>query len=188
MAKKSNYNKKRNLIGKSYVNGIKNEDGEQVIRPLNESEIEFLNKFNEEFVNRNFQKDETDVHYPLIQQNKKEVRKLKRKLGKVNNELTDDSSGWRKMNSEEREAFSIRKRELHLQKNELKAKLIEIDVIGTAIKNDYSRGVDVSNYPKRTVNISDLEPANFIYTGEERSIDTDSETSLFERLKVLNDV
>lgn len=188
MAKKSNYNRKKDLIGESYTKGIKGFDGEQAIRPLNEEEKAYLEKFNDEFINGNFVKDGTDLHHNLIEDNKKEIKSLKRKLKKVNNELNDDNSGWRTMNGEEREAFSRRKEELHLMKNDLKGRLSEIDVLTMIRANNYSRGMDVSNYPNRTVKIADLEPANFIYNGEENCDNTDNETILFERLKVLNDV
>lgn len=186
MAKKSNYNRKKELIGKSYVNGIKDEDGNYAIRPLNEEEKAFLEKFNEEFVTANFNKDKTDVHYPLIKKNRKEVRLLRQTLDKISQELRNDTSGWRDMNSVDRKAFRKKKKKLYLKKVAIEEKLQDFDIIGTANKNNYARGVDVSNYPKRTVKIADLEPANFIYTDEDGSYDTDSETSLFERLKVLN--
>lgn len=37
-----------------YINGVKNENGETVIRELTHSEKDWLNRFNEEFVNANF--------------------------------------------------------------------------------------------------------------------------------------
>ena len=37
-----------------YINGVKNADGETVIRELTPTEKDWLNRFNEEFVNANF--------------------------------------------------------------------------------------------------------------------------------------
>jgi len=37
-----------------YINGVKNDDGELVIRALTEAEKDWLNRFNEETVNANF--------------------------------------------------------------------------------------------------------------------------------------
>ena len=188
MAKKSNYNRKKELIGKSYVNGIKDESGNYAIRPLNEEEVAFLEKFNDEFVSGNFNKDKTDLHYPLIKKNRKQVRLLSIELVKVSKELLSDTSGWREMSGPERKAFRKRKKRLYLKKVAIQEKLLDIDIIHTVYKDNYARGVDVSNYPKRTVHISDLEPANFIWNEEDGIHTADSETSLFERLKVLNKV
>lgn len=40
-----------------YINGVRNEDGELVMRPLTDEEKEFLNKFYQETVNANFLHD-----------------------------------------------------------------------------------------------------------------------------------
>lgn len=40
-----------------YVDGVLNDDGEMVIRPLNEVEKDWLNRFNEEFVSANMLHD-----------------------------------------------------------------------------------------------------------------------------------
>ena len=47
-----------------YVDGVRNEHGEMVMRPLKQEEKDFLNKFNEEVVNTNFLHDKElrDIH------------------------------------------------------------------------------------------------------------------------------
>lgn len=62
--KKYNLKRRQDYMEPDYINGVKNDDGDLVIRPLNEEEKEFLNKFYEETVNANFlHSDELrDIH------------------------------------------------------------------------------------------------------------------------------
>lgn len=48
---------RQEFIESHYVNGVYNEDGEQVIRPLNDSEKNFLNNYYKEFVHGTFTTD-----------------------------------------------------------------------------------------------------------------------------------
>ncbi len=57
--------------GTEYVNGAKDRHGNVVIRPLTAEETAFLNKFNEETVNLEFQNDGTDLY-----QSKEDRREL----------------------------------------------------------------------------------------------------------------
>lgn len=68
-----------------YVDGFKKRDGEQVIRPLNAEEKEWLNKFNGEYYGASFDKDDTnnlhsnrvdDVTIYNIRQDISRLRKL----------------------------------------------------------------------------------------------------------------
>ena len=52
-----NVKSRKDFIEVDYVNGVKNSNGEQVIRPLNEEEKAFLNQFYEETVVTNFSHD-----------------------------------------------------------------------------------------------------------------------------------
>lgn len=45
---------RKDLIETNYINGVRNKDGELVIRPLNDEEKTFLNKFYEETIITNF--------------------------------------------------------------------------------------------------------------------------------------
>lgn len=52
-----NLNSRKDYIEPDYVDGVFDEDGNQIIRPLNESEKEWLNQFYEETVVTNFYHD-----------------------------------------------------------------------------------------------------------------------------------
>lgn len=52
---------RRSYIEPDYINGVKNEKGETVIRALTEDEKEWLNKFYEETVITNFKRNGTDL-------------------------------------------------------------------------------------------------------------------------------
>lgn len=57
-----NLKSRRYYIEPDYINGVISEDGEQVIRPLNEEEKAWLNKFYEETVVTKFNKDDSDFY------------------------------------------------------------------------------------------------------------------------------
>jgi len=50
------------FIETDYINGVKNDHGRQVLRPLTEEEKEWLNKFYDETVNANFKRDGSDFY------------------------------------------------------------------------------------------------------------------------------
>ncbi len=61
---------RKDYIEVDYINGIKNSNGEMVIRPLNDKELSFLNQWYEETIVTNF------AHHPRIkflQKKKKEI-------------------------------------------------------------------------------------------------------------------
>ena len=57
LAKKFNLKMRTDYIETDYVDGTYNESGEKVLRPLNEAEKLFLNRYYEEEVNANFMHD-----------------------------------------------------------------------------------------------------------------------------------
>jgi len=57
-----NIKSRKDYIEVDYINGIKGDAGEYAIRPLNESELEFLNKFYEETIVTNFAHDPRIKH------------------------------------------------------------------------------------------------------------------------------
>jgi hypothetical protein len=51
------------IESEEYINGVKDAKGELVIRPLNDKEKEFLNRFNAETVVTSFKKDGKDFYF-----------------------------------------------------------------------------------------------------------------------------
>lgn len=62
--KKMHTKRRQNYVDSIYyVNGVKNRDGEEVIRPLNDSEKEFMDKFIKEYYCASFDpNDENNLH------------------------------------------------------------------------------------------------------------------------------
>lgn len=169
-----------------YIDGVTNQDGEQVIRPLSKEEKEFINKFDNEFGNAAFNNDPTDLHYKLIQDNKSEVKRLKLKLKKVSAEIRKfthgEGNGYREMSSEERLDYKEYQKNLFLKKNDIAQQLEKVNVRGNIDNSKNGRRKDVSN-SSRTSNISDLATGNFIYIDGDSILSSSSESSLFDRLK-----
>ena len=57
LQKKYNLKMRRDYIEPDYINGVRDDDGNVVIRPLNDEEKNFLNNFYEEVINANFKHD-----------------------------------------------------------------------------------------------------------------------------------
>ena len=72
-----------------YVNGVKNSKNKQVMRPLNEEEKEFLNKFNAEYYGASFEQDDSkNLHqYKADKKQLKAVRDSIRELKSMIKEL-----------------------------------------------------------------------------------------------------
>lgn len=62
---------RQDYIEPDYVNGVYNDKGEQVIRPLNDDEKRFLNSFYEEVIGANF------IHDPSLRDLHNKIKKLK---------------------------------------------------------------------------------------------------------------
>lgn len=71
-----------------YIHGVINDKGETVIRKLSDSELEFLNKFNAEYYNASFDKnDNNNLHAnkasdEIIHNIKEDISALKKKIKK----------------------------------------------------------------------------------------------------------
>lgn len=78
LSRKYNLKLRQDYIEPDYVNGVFNDKGEMVIRPLNDEEKEFLNKFYEEVIGANFLYDDDlkNIHEEM------KVLKKKKKLTK----------------------------------------------------------------------------------------------------------
>jgi len=183
MEKKSSYNKRKDLAFAPYVDGVYNEDGEMVIRPLNEEEKAFYDKFNNEFVNASFNNDSTDLHHALIKANAKKVKSLKKELKRISKEVRKADNGYREMDSQQRIDYKEYRKTLFIKKNKILEELQKIDYKKVIEANNYSRGVDISN-SKRTTEVGDLASGNFIFIDEDSNdIRAASESELFDRLK-----
>ncbi len=168
----------RELNNNPYVEGVIGVDGKMAIRPLNDEEFEFLKKFNDEFVEGNFKRDSTDLHYNLIQENENEVKELKERIKELGIKLRENN-GYRMLN--DRKAYSKYKKNLYKERQSLIEKLKEVDVIGNITNAKYARRVDLMAYTgkgERTVAISDL-----FNQGSKNTKYTNSESDLFEYLE-----
>lgn len=54
---------RKEFIETSYTNGVLNEFGDQVIRPMTKDEVEWLDKFYKEFVHSTFTTDEESIRF-----------------------------------------------------------------------------------------------------------------------------
>ena len=72
LQKKFNLKVRQDYIETDYINGVYDKHGNQVIRALNDDELEFMNKFYEEAIGANFQ------HDTALRKLNKEIRRLKK--------------------------------------------------------------------------------------------------------------
>lgn len=151
----------RELSDNPYVNGITGVDGNLAIRPLNDEEFEFLEKFNNEFVMGNFERDangkltENNLHYPLVNGTEDSISKLKADI-KITSEKLRESNNYREMN--DRKAYWKYKKNLYKEYSKLKAELEAIDVVKNIDADNYARRSDLMTYvgkDQRTVLITD---------------------------------
>lgn len=163
----------RELNENPYVNGIVGIDGNVAIRSLNEEEFEFLEKFNSEFVQGNFERDtdgnltENNLHYGMVNGTEESVAGLKAEI-KALSEKLNETNGYREMN--DRKAYWKYKKDLYKQYSELKDKLNSIDTVNNIYKDDYARRTDLMAYVGKneiTVLISDIFPTNGYNNNEE---------------------
>ena len=136
-----------------YTYGVKNHNGETVIRPLNQEEIDFLYKFNNEYYSGNGLTEESgleeSLHRDLIKSSQVEVDNLRYQISNLN-QVLNSNNPTKMFNIDKDERYS-----LHLIKNELESKLEKVNYAGNIYNDMYSRKRDVSNY-KKTVNITDI--------------------------------
>lgn len=81
LQKKFNLKMRQDYIEPDYINGVYDKDGNQVIRSLNHTEKEFLNKFYEETVGANF------IHDSDLKEINKRIKDYKRR-----DHLTEEES------------------------------------------------------------------------------------------------
>lgn len=102
--KKSPQEKRKEARYSPYTKGVKNDYGETVIRPMTNEEKQFLEKFNQEFVDNNF--TETNLHDDLIEKSAKEVASIKKQLNKLKSEFKKlNNTGYVNAKGEERIAL-----------------------------------------------------------------------------------
>lgn len=161
MAQKSTFEKRKDLLEEDYTNGVHGLDGKLAIRPLTEEEKEFLNKFNNEYVNANATGKKGELHHDLIKKSKRKVSKIKKEIKEISTELRVINNGYREMNSEQRLEYKTKRNALLARKSLLVSRLEEIDVLGNIRRNNYARSCDISNFKKFVTNISDLSHKAF---------------------------
>ncbi len=152
----------RELNDNPYVNGIVGIDGKNGIRSLTEDEFNFLDKFNDEFVDGVFERDsdgnitDNNLHYGIVNGTEESIAALKAKIKDISDKLIE-TNGYREMN--DRKAYWKYKKNLYKQREELKDQLIELDVTGNIYKDMYARRNDLMTYvgkDERTVLITDI--------------------------------
>ena len=87
-----NIKSRKDYIEVDYINGVKGDSGDYAIRPLNEDELEFLNKFYEETIVTNFTHDPKIKHLTQKKKNiieDKTVQKLKKELKTLKSEKAE---------------------------------------------------------------------------------------------------
>lgn len=191
MAQKSTFEKRKDLLEEDYINGVVGVDGKVAIRPLNEEERAFLDKFNDEYVHANARGKKGEIHYELIKKSKRKVNKIKKEIKEISKKLRVLNNGYRLMNSEERRTYKEERRNLIARKSFLTEKLKEVDYLGNIRKNNYARSCDVSNFKKFVANIGDFSDKYFFKKAQIREVEFHnkkeaSESELFELLEQNN--
>jgi hypothetical protein len=154
------FHKRKDLLDTPYVNGVKSVDGRKDgIRPLNQEEKDWLDKFNNEFVNGNFNKDKTDLHYSLIKKNEQKLARAKEALKRVNEKMAKKLKRgvFKTLPSRERAYYRAYRKRLVERKEALKRKIFELDFIKKSYQSDNQRYLDPLNYKGyRSINILDI--------------------------------
>lgn len=141
-------NESKRLKNAKYTYGVKNQEGEVVIRPLNEEEVEFLKKFNNEYYSGNLTHTEEDLHHNLIKSTEDEVLSLKEELSAINLIVNGRRSEFPQFTSED---FKV----MNQRKFDINERLMDIDYKSEIYKDGHGRRLDVSNY-KRVQHIEDM--------------------------------
>lgn len=149
-------------------------DGNIALRQLTDEEFRFLSKFNDEFVEGNFDRDvdgnilDTNLHYQLVNSTEDSLMELKSQIKEVSAKLADRDSKY--CEKSDRKSYWRYKKNLYKEMEELKEKLKETDVIGNVYKDKYARRNDLMTYvgkEERTVLITDLFQGNISPNNEE---------------------
>lgn len=151
----------KEIVETPYLNGVKDNDGNIVIRPLDQEEFEFLEKFNNEFVFGNFERDgsgnitENNLHYELVNGTEEHVKALKDRIKDVRDKL-NEKNNYREMN--DRKAYWKYKKNLYKEYSALKEELEATNLLGEINNDNYARRNDIMTYlgvGERTVLITD---------------------------------
>jgi hypothetical protein len=162
----------KDLNDNPYIDGVADFDGNIAIRPLTDSEFKWLEKFNSEFVEGNFNRDvdknitEDNLHYDLIKQLEDMVIDLKLQIKELLVKLKE-TNGYRQMN--DRKAYSKYKKNLYKQYDRLKESLKLVDITGEIFNRNWEKRNDVMAYvgqSQRTVRVTDHFSNSGIDTNE----------------------
>jgi hypothetical protein len=139
--KKGTRNRRVEFIENSYVKGVLDECGNQVIRPLNLEEVDFLDNFYREYVHGTFITDK---------ESNKLFKKVKELLRKPDNIKFYKENGFYPVEIEEAvERFNVKTRELGNFSDFWQQKDINSD--------DYKRRYDIQNNCVKGLQLSSFE-------------------------------
>ena len=119
------------LDSNKYINGVRNSDGEMVIRPLNNEELDWLDKFFAGDLNASFSEYNSDM-FELSEEEVTVCDNIQKELAKVRNRLAKH----RKLDVEE-------VRELHTRKRELQDLYYSINKKADAYQRNNKRNQDL---------------------------------------------
>lgn len=133
----------RELGEVDYIDGVKGiQDG---IRALNKEELDFLNRFNNEFVRGNFENNKKNIHKELIAENKEKVTELRQKIKEVKEVLKAHKKNY-SSNTMNRLNYATIKASILDQIHSLEDELSLYDVKGNIWKDRYSRRMDIYHH------------------------------------------
>lgn len=170
----------RELNSNPYTKGVTGVDGNVAIRALTEEELAYLEKFNNEFVEGNFERDdegnvnENNLHYNLINESEERVKVIKEQIKELGVKLRE-TNDYRTMH--DRKAYWKYKKNLYKEREKLKDQLNEINIVGNINGSKYARRNDVMAYTgvgEKTVHVLDHFNTNK---------EVDSEHKLFEYIE-----
>lgn len=156
MKKKENlrrFYQRTELLDSPYTDGVYNEYGEQVIRPLTKEEEEFRLKFNREFVLGEFEEN-GNLHDDIITNNEDKVNQLLKEKKRINSLLRSLTlkTGYRKMSGEERKSYKKDKarldkiKSLYSELMEIENKLDSLKIVSNIVNSNYASRRDYMSY------------------------------------------
>lgn len=143
---------RQEFIESQYVNGVYNEDGEQVIRALNEEERAFLDKYYKEFVHGTFS---TDKESTALFKKAKTLSKSKEAV-----KFFNQNGEYPKSVQKAIEDFNNKSKSL----GNLAFDFFEQREINS---DDYKRRYDIQNNSTRGVQLSSFEDLQYVSNVEE---------------------
>lgn len=156
MKKKENLKKfyeRNELLESNYTDGVYNEYGELVIRPLTEEEEAFRKKFNSEFVLGKFE-NSNNLHDELIKSNEYKLKELKKERSKLRKTIRQLSrnSGYKRLSGKQKEIYrndTVRINEilsLYEKLLEITKSIEELDIVGNIRNSNYASRRDFMSY------------------------------------------